>query len=88
MANPFGEGNHVEHPNDPDRLLTVSEVAERLALTPWSVYQMTAAGVLAVHRTGAKGRTIRIAERDLADYLQNRRSTTARATKPAAAATR
>lgn len=58
----------------PDRLLTVQESAARLALTPWSVYQMIGAGVLPVHRTGLRGRTLRIAEADLVAYLRRVRS--------------
>ena len=57
-----------------ERFFNVRETAARLGLRPWSVYQLVAASRLSVHRIGPKGRTLRIAESDLADYLRRRRS--------------
>lgn len=56
-------------------MLTVRETAERLGLRPWSIYQMISGGLLEVHRTGPRGRTLRISESDLAEYLRRCRST-------------
>jgi excisionase family DNA binding protein len=55
-------------------LLNVRETAARLNLKPWSVYKIVSAGLLSVHRTGPKGRTLRISESDLDDYLRRVRS--------------
>lgn len=54
--------------------LSVTKTADRLGLSRWSVYQIIAAGKLPVHRTGPRGRTLRIAEADLIDYLRRIRS--------------
>jgi excisionase family DNA binding protein len=48
------------------RLYTVAEAARRLSLSKWSIYQMVSAGTLPCVRTGPRGRTLRIAEADLA----------------------
>lgn len=64
----------MEKTSDSDRLLTVADAAERLSLSPWSIYQMASAGLLPVHRTGVKGRTLRISESDLAEYLRGHRT--------------
>ncbi len=57
-----------------NRHFTVRETAAELGLSQWSIYQMISAGVLAVHRTGPRGRTLRIAEADLQAYLRRVRS--------------
>ena len=55
------------------RMLRVGDVAKRLNLDPWSVYQMAARGVLPAHRIGPKGRSLRFAEADVVAYLATRR---------------
>jgi excisionase family DNA binding protein len=53
-------------------MLNVRQAADQLGLKPWSVYQMISAGLIPVYRIGPKGRTLRIAEADLALYLSSR----------------
>lgn len=61
-------------PERAEQFLNVRETAARLRVTAWSIYQMVAAGRLPVHRVGPKGRTLRIAEGDLRNYLRRGRS--------------
>ncbi len=55
-------------------LLTVKNVAERLAISESLVYELLAAKQIAFHRIGkGRGGSIRISEDDLEDYLAERR---------------
>ena len=61
------------------RLHTIAEAAQILNLSRWSLYQMTSSGVLPCVRTGPCGRTVRITETDLREYLARARSSATRA---------
>ena len=51
-----------------ERLLKVSELAERLSIGRWAAYQLLADGVLPVVNLG--GRTVRVRETDLESYIR------------------
>jgi excisionase family DNA binding protein len=56
-------------PADPTALLTVREVAGRLKITPWSVYDLVRRNRL----TGVRlGRALRVRQVDLDSYVQQR----------------
>jgi len=54
-----------------DRMLTVSDVAERLSVSSSLVYQLVESGKLSHHRIGTGRGTIRISESDLKSYLSD-----------------
>ena len=64
------------------RYYRVREAARGLNLSPWSGYMLCSDGTLAVHRTGPRGRTLRIAESDLREHLARARSVATRAASP------
>jgi excisionase family DNA binding protein len=52
-------------------MLTVKQVAARLALSPSQVYALCASGRLAHHRFGGQGRgAIRVTEEQLASFVE------------------
>lgn len=51
------------------KLLTIKQVAERLNVNYYTVYGWIYAGHMPHKRIGPTGRTIRISEQDLEDYL-------------------
>ena len=51
-------------------LLTVKEVAQRLAVSASCIYQLVETGKLPHHRIGVGRGAIRFSEDDIADYLQ------------------
>ncbi len=51
-------------------MMTVSEVAKMLGISPQSVYSIIEAGKLAAHRFGAGRGTIRVSEDDLNAYIE------------------
>lgn len=51
-------------------LLTVRETAERLKVSPATVYALVSSGQLACHRIGTGRGTIRISEGNIEAYLQ------------------
>jgi excisionase family DNA binding protein len=61
---------------DTDRLLTVEEAAERLRFSTETIRRMLRDGRLRGIRMGATRAGWRIAERDLAAFIQNRIATT------------
>ena len=54
-------------------LLTVADVAERLQVNPHTVYEWVWSGHLPHRRIGPTGRTVRVSEDDLDQYLQSTR---------------
>ena len=54
-------------------LLTVQETAERLRVSPRTVYDLVGHGLLVSLRVGIGRGTIRIAPQDLANYLEHAR---------------
>ena len=58
--------SRARHPA-PALLLTIEDVADRLAVSTRTVRRLIEAGELAVHRIG---RAVRIAEADLQSYLR------------------
>ena len=52
---------------DPGPLLTITEAAERLRISPQSVYRLAANGALPSFRIG---RSVRISEAALLEFLQ------------------
>ena len=52
-----------------ERLLTVSEVADRLALSRASVYRKVHAGEIPAVRLGGDGNSLRVPERELREWL-------------------
>ena len=61
-------------PEDTAALLRVADVAARLGVSRRTVYKLTDAGLLECVYVGISNRSIRITERQLADYLNRRRS--------------
>jgi excisionase family DNA binding protein len=57
-----------------ERLYTVAEVAERLAVSRQTVYNWLWSGDLPRHRIGLTGRVLRIRECDLEEYLARRQA--------------
>lgn len=55
--------------NQPSEMLTVSQVAARMAVSPSLVYQLIDSGKLGHHRIGNGRGTIRVSESDLEAYL-------------------
>jgi excisionase family DNA binding protein len=55
-------------------VLRVAEAADRLGLSPSSLYAMAAAGKIGCHRVGPSGGAIRFTEEQLAAYLAATRS--------------
>ena len=51
-------------------MFTVKQVAERLNITPQSVYQLIQSGKLPVHRFGKGRGTIRISQEDLDQFVE------------------
>lgn len=51
-------------------MLTVSEVADRLRVSPSTVYSLVESGVLECHRIGLGRGTIRVSEEQLQQFLQ------------------
>lgn len=60
-----------EQPANIDRFLSVSEVAEILGLSATLIYREVRSGHLASHCFG--GKTIRISQEDLGNYISSRR---------------
>jgi excisionase family DNA binding protein len=55
---------------EPQKLLTVDQVAERLQVSKWSVYRRIEAGELPAVRLGSTNRApLRISERELQAWL-------------------
>ncbi len=52
-------------------MLTVKQVAEKLNITPQSVYQLIQTGKLPVHRFGNGRGTIRISQEDLDRFIES-----------------
>jgi len=52
-------------------MLTVKQVADRLQMSPTSVYDLIARGRLVALRLGPRGGAIRIRDEDLENYLSN-----------------
>lgn len=55
-------------------MLTVKQVAERLAVSQTCVYQLIATGKLACHRIGIGRGAIRVGEDDLAAFVESSRT--------------
>jgi len=60
---------------DEGALLNVRAVADRLGLSPRTIYKIVEAGQIECVRVGFGSRNIRFTERQVAEYLNRRRST-------------
>jgi len=65
----------VEILEEPLGMLTVKEAGERLRLSMSTIYALCGQGRILHHRCGAGGGAIRIAEKDLLDFLARSRVT-------------
>jgi excisionase family DNA binding protein len=60
-------------------MLTVKEVAARLALSPSQIYALIASGKLTCHRFGNGRGAIRVSEEQLAEFIETSKFTPAAA---------
>ena len=63
---------------DPDKLLTVPEVADRLRLNPETIRRMLRDGRLSGFRIGADNAGWRVSEADLVAFIRERQATQGR----------